>query len=294
MISGEAEVKKSETLDFIPGMSKIRVEDIPSEIFGDLETTFNKALHQMARELPRAKSVFVNSFEALDPTITADLDSKFQRFLNVGPLSLILNQPGGSLDSYECLPWLDTQETKSVAYISFGTVAAPPPHELFAIAEALEERHTPFLWSLKDHSRVHLPEGFLDRTSELGKIVPWAPQVNILAHSSVGVFITHCGWNSVLEGVISGVPMIGRPFFGDQKVNARVITNVLEIGSVIDGGEFTKNGLRESLEVILTGEVGRSMRERAEELKRAAQEAVKEDGSSAKNLRILLEQVNQV
>ncbi|CAM8989707.1 unnamed protein product [Rhodiola kirilowii] len=280
-------------LDFIPGMSRIRVHDIPSEVLGDINSGFPKALHQMARALPKANSVFINSFEALDPTITSDLKSKLHNFLNIGPLSLLIDQPP-SLDTHECLPWLDTQKPNSVAYISFGTVTAPPPLELVAIAEALEESHTPFLWSLKDHSRANLPEGFLDRTSELGKIVPWAPQVDILAHPSVGIFITHCGWNSVLEGVISGVPMIGRPFFGDQKINARVISDVLGIGGVIEGGTFTKSGLTDILEVILMGKSGGKMRERGEELKKAAREAVKEDGSSVRDLKVLLEQVNQV
>uniref|UniRef100_A0A7N0VN63 Uncharacterized protein n=1 Tax=Kalanchoe fedtschenkoi TaxID=63787 RepID=A0A7N0VN63_KALFE len=148
--------------------------------------------------------------------------------------------------------------------------------------------------SLKNEARTHLPDGFLDRVGGLGKIVPWAPQVEILAHRSVGAFITHCGWNSVLEGVVSGVPMIGRPFLGDQKVNARVIESVLGIGVVVEGGTITKSGLADCLEMVLAGEEGRRMRERAEELKKAAREAVMEGGSSLRNMLVLLEQVKLV
>ncbi|CAM8999032.1 unnamed protein product [Rhodiola kirilowii] len=111
-------------LDFIPGKSKIRVHDIPSEVLEDINSGFPKALYQMARALPKANSVFINSLEALDPTITSDLKSKLRSFLNIGPLSLLIDQPP-SLDTHECLPWLDTQKPNSVAYISFGTVAAP-------------------------------------------------------------------------------------------------------------------------------------------------------------------------
>uniref|UniRef100_A0A7N1AA03 Glycosyltransferase n=1 Tax=Kalanchoe fedtschenkoi TaxID=63787 RepID=A0A7N1AA03_KALFE len=275
--------RELEELDFIPGMSKIRVQDIPPQVLdGNLDSVFTKKLHQMARALPKATSVFINSFEALDPAINSDLDSKLQKFLNIGPLSLLVPQMA-SADTHHCLPWLDARSESSVAYISFGTVTVLPAHELAAIAEALEATRFPFLWSLKDEARTQLPDGFLDRASGLGKIVPWAPQVEILAHRSVGVFITHCGWNSVLEGVVSGVPMIGRPFFGDQKVNARVIESVMGIGVVIEGGTFTKSGLAGCLEVVLAGEDGRRMRERAEELKKAAREAVMEGGSSPKN-----------
>ena len=120
---------------------------------------------------------------------------------------------------------------------------APPPHELVAVAEALEESGFPFLWSLKEGLIGLLPNGFVERTKKHGKIVSWAPQTQVLAHDSVGVFVTHCGANSVIESVSSGVPMICKPFFGDQVVAARVIEDVWEIGVIMEGKVFTKNGL---------------------------------------------------
>ena len=79
-----------------------------------------------------------------------------------------------------------------MAYVSFGTVVTPPPHEIVAVAEALEASGFPFLWSLKEHLKDLLPRGFLERTSENGKVVAWAPQTEVLGHGSVGVFVTHC------------------------------------------------------------------------------------------------------
>ena len=83
-----------------------------------------------------------------------------------------------------------------------------------ALAEVLETSEVPFVCSLKDSSKVHFPNGFLDRTTPQGLVIPWTPQFTVLAHTAIGVFTTHCGWNSLIEGIAGGVPVIGRPFFG--------------------------------------------------------------------------------
>uniref|UniRef100_A0A2N9H1W3 Uncharacterized protein n=1 Tax=Fagus sylvatica TaxID=28930 RepID=A0A2N9H1W3_FAGSY len=132
----------------------------------------------------------MNSFQKLDSTLlTNDLKSKFQDFLYVGFLTLPIPPPPlppSHSDATGCLPWLDRQKLSSVAYISFGTVAAVSPNE----AEALEASGVPFLWSLRDNLKQLLPNGFVQRTSASmqGKIVAWAPQSQVLAHSAVGVY----------------------------------------------------------------------------------------------------------
>ena len=98
-------------------------------------------------------------------------------------------------------------------------MASPRPDELRELAAGLEASGAPFLWSLREESWPLLPAGFLERAA--GLVVPWAPQVGVLRHASVGAFVTHAGWASVLEGVSNGVPMAYRPFFGDQTMNAR-------------------------------------------------------------------------
>ena len=158
-----------------------------------------------------------------------------------------------------------------------------------AIAEALEASGTPFLWSLRDTSKEYLPEGFLKRTSELGKIVPWAPQVQVLAHSSTGVFITHCGWNSVLETIVGGVPMIGRPFFGDHPINTWMVENVWKIGVRIEGGMFSKSGTMRALELVLSHEKGKKLKDQIGHLRELALKAVGPKGSSSQNFNNLLE-----
>ncbi|KAK3013271.1 hypothetical protein RJ639_009592 [Escallonia herrerae] len=104
---------------------------------------------------------------------------------------------------------------KSMAYIGFGNVATPPPNELVALAG-----DTPFLWSLKESFMVHLPQGFLE----------------MIAHGSIGVLINHCGFNSVLESIAAGVPVVGRPFFGDHQLDSWMVKNEWKIGVRIRGG----------------------------------------------------------
>ncbi|KAA8522774.1 hypothetical protein F0562_009197 [Nyssa sinensis] len=281
----------NQTLEFIPGMSAIHVADLPGGVLsGNLESPFARMLHSMGLHLPRATAVVINSFEELDPTIINDLKTKLQKLLNVGPSNLSLPPPSNSDDS-GCLPWLDKHKNASVAYISFGTITTPPPNELAALAQALEASGVPFLWSLKDNSRHLLPEGFLERTSTTGKLVSWAPQLQVLARASVGVFVTHCGWNSVLESITGGVPMICRPFFGDQTLNSRVVQDIWQIGVRVDGGVFTKGGTINALDLLLLNEKGKKMRENIGVLKGNAIKAVGFNGSSTENFKTLLELV---
>ncbi|KAA8535496.1 hypothetical protein F0562_030499 [Nyssa sinensis] len=283
---------ENEILKLIPGFSALRLGDLPSGVlFGNLESPFSIMLHKMGQALPRAMAVPINSFEELDPVITKDLKSKFPYFLNVGPFNLTAPPPSSNLDEHGCIPWLDKQKVVSVAYIGFGTVATPPPHELVALAEALETSGTPFLWSLKDNLKHHLPEGFLKRTGANGKIVPWAPQVQVLSHNSIGVFITHCGWNSVLESIAAGVPLIGRPFFGDHQINTWMVENVWRIGVRVEGGVFTKSSTLRTLELILSHEKGKKLREQIQLMKELVLKAVGPNGSSTENFKTLLEVV---
>ncbi|RHN71708.1 putative hexosyltransferase [Medicago truncatula] len=106
--------------------------------------------------------------------------SMLQSVLYVGFLTLSIPLPPlppSDRDETGCLSWLDKQKSKSVIYVSFGTVATPPPNELVALTEALEESGFPFLWSLKDKLKGILPDGFLERTSYCGKIVHWGKKM---------------------------------------------------------------------------------------------------------------------
>ncbi|CAL0311994.1 unnamed protein product [Lupinus luteus] len=243
-------------LDFLTGLSKLCVEDLPQDVVkgGEDETIFSKTLASLRTALPQAKAVVINFFEELDPPL---------------------------------------HKAKTVAYVSFGTVVAPPPHEIVAVAEALEESGFPFLWSLKDNLKGLLPSGFLQRIGMLGKVVPWVPQSQVLAHDSVGVFVTHSGSNSVSESICNGVPMICRPFFGDQGIGARVVQDVWENGVIIEGRVLSKNGLLKSLNLILVQEEGKTIRENALNMKKTVQDAARPEGKSAQDFKTLVEIISE-
>ncbi|CAJ1936155.1 unnamed protein product [Sphenostylis stenocarpa] len=278
------------TLDFLPGLSNMRVEDMPQDllIVGGKETLFSRTLVSLGKVLPQAKALVINFFEELDPPLfIQDMRSKLQSLLYVVPLpSLLL--PTSDTDSSGCFPWLDTMKSKSVAYICFGTVVALPPVEAVAVAEALEESGIPFLWSRMEGLVGALPNGFVERTKMRGKIVSWAPQTQVLAHDSVGVFLTNCGANSVIDSVSGGVPMICRPFFGDQGVAGRMIEDVWEIGVVMEGKVFTKNGLLKNLNLILVKEEGKKIRDNALRVKQTVQDAIRPEGKAAQDLNTLV------
>ncbi|KAF5731833.1 anthocyanidin 3-O-glucosyltransferase 7 [Tripterygium wilfordii] len=293
LYTNDGVVTESQNLGQIRGLSFFKTGDLPGEIISpDLDKSiFAKTLSELDQMLPRATAIVINFFEELNPeALNEDHRSKFKKVFNVGFLTIPL--PLSESDSTGCLSWLNRGKSKSVVYVSFGTVVAAPQTELVAMAEALEESGVPFLWSLRDNLKEALPTGFVGRTSNFGKIVPWTPQAQVLAHESVGVFVTHAGCNSVLESIACGVPMICRPFFGDQPMTGRMVQDLWGIGVTVEGGVITKNGLMKNLKLVLNDEQGKKMREKVEVLKQRVTDAGGPNGSAARDFQNLLELVS--
>ncbi|KAH7659760.1 UDP-glucuronosyl/UDP-glucosyltransferase protein [Dioscorea alata] len=287
----EDQARANDLLDIIPGLQSLRVGDLPEGVvFGNIKSAFADLLHQMGQKLPHATCVVINTSDGLNPELDLDFQAKFKKCLNVGPLSHLFPQPLDP-EKHGCLAWLDTQIEASVVYISFGTVIMPSPQELTEMAAGLEASGVPFLWSLKDMARKHLPEGFLDRVAGRGLVVPWAPQTQVLGHLAVGAFLTHCGWNSVLESISCGVPLICRPFFGDQCLNAKTVSCVWEIGVAFESRTMEKEDMVRVLNVVLKTEEGKKMSEKADKLKTTALQATKPGGNSIKNFDTLVKMI---
>ncbi|XP_038880036.1 flavonoid 3-O-glucosyltransferase-like [Benincasa hispida] len=282
---------REKSLEFLPGFSELQAGDLPEEVLSlSLDSPFPNMLHKMGHHFPQVTSVLINSFEEIDPQIHNQLNSTLRNYLNIGPLN-ILSPPPPPFDDHACLPWLDNHPPNSVVYISFGGFLSPPPHELAALAEALQESKIPFLWSFRGIPEEKLPKGILE--TGRGKIVPWAPQVQILMHSSVGAFVSHGGWNSILESVGGGVPMIGRPFLGDQRMNLKTVENVWGIGVGLEGGVVSKSGVLKAFGKVLGSEEGKLMREKVETLRDLAHKAAESVGSSSQNFTRLVEIVTK-
>ncbi|KAE9601678.1 putative hexosyltransferase [Lupinus albus] len=275
------------SIDFLTGLSGVKVSDLPEGVVRDIENPMATMLHRMGTTLSQATVVAMNSFTDVHPVIADVLKSKFKMLLNVGPFTLTTPQHHVP-DEEHCLEWLKQHKKESVVYVSFGSIITPPPHELFALAEALEECKFPFIWAFSGNREKQLPKGFLERTKKQGKIVAWAPQNEILQHPSVGVCVTHCGWNSILECMVGGIPMICRPFFGDQKLNNKMLEHEWGIGVGIENGAFTKENTLRALELTMSSEKGRVMRHKVLGLRECALKAIEPQGSSMKDFTTLI------
>lgn len=296
---GVAEAEADDkALEMVPGLSLFRMSDIPDEILQEQNPRMvPNLLRQMGNMLPRATAVVVNSFEEANPApLVADLKSKLKILLHVGCLTVQFPPPSlppsAASDHTGCLAWLDARDPRTVAYICFGTMAMPSPGEVSALAEALESTGTPFLWSLKEHMMVHMPEGFLEQTGAQGKIVPWAPQSRVLSHPACGAYVTHCGYNSVFESVAGGVPMICKPFWADNAMNARMVKEGWGIGVGVERGMITKSGMEKALEAVLRGEEGKEMRKKVGELRARLAEAAGPGGNVEADFKTLVELIS--
>ncbi|KAH6779682.1 hypothetical protein C2S52_010919 [Perilla frutescens var. hirtella] len=197
---------------------------------------------------------------------------------------------------HECLNWLDKQAPNSVIYISFGTTTTMTDEEAREIAMGLEQSRQKFVWVVRDADRadifagesrrIELPEGFEERVREDGIVVrDWAPQPEILAHQSVGGFMSHCGWNSCLESLTMGVPMAAWPMHSDQPINAIFMAEILRVGvEVREWGRRLEMveavTVKKAVERLMALEEGDEMRRRAAEVGAAMKISMEEGGES--------------
>lgn len=167
-------------------------------------------------------------------------------------------------------------------------------NELLEMAWGLANSKQPFLWVIRPGSvddqewNKLLPEGFMEAVEGNGYIVKWAPQKEVLAHGAVGGFWSHCGWNSTLESISEGVPMICKPMFGDQRVNARYVSHEWKIGIQLQN-MFERGEIQRAIKRLMVDKEGEEMRQRAKDLKEMVADCIREGGSSYNSLNQLIE-----
>nr|AIZ00428.1 UDP-glycosyltransferase [Panax ginseng] len=269
-----------------------------------------------------AYGVVINSFEELEQDYVDEFKKvRGDKVWCVGPLSLnnknMLDKAqrghnNASIDGNKCLQWLDNWANGSVIYACLGSISSLTCTQLMELALGLEASERPFVWVVraggkqKEIEKWILEEGFEESTKGRGLLIRgWAPQVLILSHPAIGGFVTHCGWNSTIEGICSGVPMITWPLFAEQFFNEKLVVQVLETGvsvgakEVMPLGEEEKFGVKvrsknvkEAIEcIMLGGQEGQERRKRARELAKEAVRAVEEGGSSHLNITLLIEDI---
>ncbi|POO03149.1 UDP-glucuronosyl/UDP-glucosyltransferase [Trema orientale] len=292
----------------VPGCSPIRPEDLLDQVRNRKSEEYEWFFLHVSR-LPLAAGVFLNTWEELEPvTLRAIRENPFyhQRpappVYPVGPLVKV-TEPITESDA-ECLTWLDNQPPDSVVFVALGSGGTLSTAQVTEVAWGLELSGQRFIWVVRapteadpsatffnvggeaNDPKAFLPDGFLERTKEVGHVVvSWAPQVAVLRHPSTGAFWSHCGWNSTLESMTHGVPMIAWPLYAEQRMNATVLAEDVGVAvkPVADPGKgvVAREEVKRVVSLVIKGEEGKAMRHRARQLKESAAKALGCDGGSS-------------
>lgn len=278
---------------------------LPSLLSFSSTATDTKPLHPIIRmmlshmsNLHLADLVLFNSFDNLEdevvkwmanlwpvrtigPTLpSAYLDKRVEHDVDYG-----FNLFKSNNDT--CLNWLNAKQVASVVYVSFGSAAALSVEQTGEIAEALKHIPSSFLWIVRETEHSKLPDNFINETSDKGLVVSWCPQLDVLAHEAVGCFVTHCGWNSTIEALSFGVPMLAMPQFMDQMIDAHFVDQIWGVGvkpKANEKGLVSREEITHCLEEIMHGQRAEKIKENAGKWKALAKEAVGEGGSSDKHI----------
>ncbi|KAG8363271.1 hypothetical protein BUALT_Bualt19G0004800 [Buddleja alternifolia] len=290
----------------IPGCVPFNGQDLLDPVQDRKNDAYKWVLHH-AKRYRMAEGIILNSFKELEPGAMKALQEKENDNPIVYPIGPLIQMGSKSNDDNEeslCLKWLDEQPNCSVLYVSFGSGGALSHDQMIELALGLEMSEQRFLWVVRcpcdtssatffgirdtNDPLAYLPQGFLERTRGQGLVVPlWAPQTRVLAHGSVCGFLTHCGWNSTLESVVHGVPLIAWPLYAEQRMNAVMLVEQVGVALRPKVGE---NGLVGRVEIVkvvkglIEGEEGKRVRSRMRDLKDAAANVLGENGSSTKIL----------
>ncbi|CAJ1809076.1 unnamed protein product [Sphenostylis stenocarpa] len=285
-----------------------------------IHTGFFDAVYESQR---RSYGALYNNFHELE----GDYEQLYKSTVgmkswSVGPVSAWVNKDDErkanrgdkevfALDS-EWLNWLNSKQNLSVLYVCFGSLVRFPQAQLVELAHGLENSGHSFIWVIRKNNESDdgesLLQEFEEKMKEINKgyiIWNWAPQLLILDHPAIGGIVTHCGWNSILESVSAGLPMITWPTYAEQFYNEKLVAEVLKIGVPVGAKENKWAGMEKGAAVgreeiakavvkLMGKEESREMRSRARKLGDAAKKSIEEGGSSYLNLMQLLDELKSL
>lgn len=299
----------------VPGMYTIPLGDYYSPLLvHDLSDYLFQFFSRVQMESLRDRDwILMNTFHHLEcDTIDVFEEDTGMKLTSIGPLvaaadtiNLRANSNNNNSDlshtssiwpveESECMAWLDKQNPKSVIYVSFGSLMHLTTDKLEGLVLGLEDSQVPFLLVLRpnmvDGGRQNaiteiLPPGFEERTKSRSLIVSWAPQLRVLGHPATAGFVTHCGWNSMLESISMGVPMLGYPFSADQPLCNRYSVSVWRLGLEFErqpGGILDRHEVAVKVKALLMAK--REMTARVRGWKFVVETEVNKGGSSYKNM----------
>ncbi|KAL6851750.1 hypothetical protein ACP4OV_020314 [Aristida adscensionis] len=286
------------------GVPPMPASHLNGEVLESPESEVYRATMNLMRGIQEPDGALVNTFASLEARAVRALGDP-QLFPTMPPVYCVgplVEVSGEAKEKHHCVTWLDEQPDHSVVFLCFGSAGAGNHSEeqLKEIAIGLEKSGHRFLWVVRapDNGDLErpsgaradpdldklLPEGFLERTNGRGLVVKlWAPQVDVLHHRATGAFVTHCGWNSVLEGITAGVPMLCWPLYAEQKMNKVFMVEEYGVGMEVVGwqqGLVKADEVEAKIRLVMESEEGERLRARLMKHKEAAAMPWKEGGSS--------------
>ncbi|XP_060208562.1 UDP-glycosyltransferase 74F2 [Lycium barbarum] len=283
----------------IPGLPELELRDMPSFIYvhGTYPAYFKLVLNQFTN-VDKADYVFVNSFNKLEAEV-ADTMSKITALSTIGPMlpsfymdNRVENDIEYDLNLFQVdastINWLNTKPEGSVVYAAFGSMSTFDEKQMEEISWGLKATTSYFLWVVRTCDEEKIPKKFIEEIpSEKGLIIKWSPQLQVLSNKAIGCFFSHGGWNSTVEALSLGVPMVVMPLWTDQTTNAKFVQDVWSVGmrvKVNDKGIVGREEIEECVRTVLQGDKGKEMKKNALKWKDLAKEAVDVGGTSDKNI----------
>ncbi|KAG4161592.1 hypothetical protein ERO13_D01G065300v2 [Gossypium hirsutum] len=304
----------------VPGLAE-KVEFTKPQLPLNLDESWKDVFNTTTKADEASYGDVINSFEELESPYVKEY-RKITKAWCIGPVSLSHKNEldkaergkKASINEQQCLKWLDSQEPNSVIYACLGSMSTMKSPELIELGLGLEASNKAFIWILRGNNDASNQvmkwieeDGFEERIKGRGfVVVGWAPQALILSHPAIGGFLTHCGWNSTIEGISAGVPLLTLPLFADQFTNERLVVQILKIGVSVGANEPTawgdeksgfmlkKEHVKNAINQLMNeGNEGIERRKRAKVFGEKANKAVEVGGSSYLNMTLLIQDIIQ-
>ncbi|WOL06221.1 UDP-glycosyltransferase 86A2-like [Canna indica] len=286
---------RRDTITYIPGVPAIEPTDLVSFFQApEASSVLLQMVTKAFEDVKRADFVLCNAVEELEPDTISALQEERRPFYAVGPLMSPVGFDGCAVTASiwaesDCSSWLDSMPPRSVLYVSFGSLVSVRKRDMEEIAYGVLQSKANFLWALRPGSVSTaeagdgpLPDAIAEASRSRGLVVPWCRQREVLGHPAVGGFLTHCGWNSVLESMWCGVPMLCSPVLSDQPTNRKLVVEDLRIGMDVGGvGEVQRDEVSSKIDGLMGGELGAKMRMEIEKVRKAMESAWTPRGSSS-------------
>lgn len=300
---------RKDIIDYIPGISAIDPSDLPSYFqTKETSTILHQIIYKGFEDAKKSDIIICNTVQDLESKVISTFQEKTKKpFYAIGPIfpdhqvnsSHIVKISKSMWPESNCLEWLNTKPKSSVLYFSFGSLYSPSKEDVVEFSQGLMLSKVDFIWvlgpnfAIADEMNNYLPSGFQENVDR-GLVIPWCDQRVILSHPAIGGFLTHCGWNSILESVWASVPMICHPIGVDQPTNRKLVADDWKVGiNLCDNNKsiITKEEVAKKINFLMSEENSKGLRKALKEVKKTMEIALSANGSSEKNFDLFVKDV---